>query len=495
MSFVETPGYIDDDNFREIGRSTCTFQSPVPYKHSVYWKRALEKDPNLGKFDWPSRSVEAEKISYRIQCSKHQWKDVYVPNKEEIAKAHFMLDFQYVKHSLPDFWLQEDLVSGLKVGISEYKNYLKNDSTPGVPYALTAGRNDQLLEILGERFDDLVLARVLARMEYTLEEIQGMSRRELLEKNLMDPVRVFVKGEPHKLEKIKQGRVRLIMSVSIVDKMVEMLYMRHLAKLEIRNWRTIPSKPGIGFTVPDVRSVYDDVMLNKPMAATDIEAWDWSCQYWQLREEAEGAIKLCLNSRPEWEHLVRVTAWIEANSVYQFSDGTLVENCFQGIVNSGKYKTSRGNSYMRSFLAALVGCYKCNSAGDDTIEKYVDEAVKKYAKFGFRIKVYEWVDETFEFCSRVYTRTGSWPVNYEKILMNLLHNEPKTPHEFRMYMTGFLDDMEFHPNFNNIMRLVEDVGYLELAGAQEIVDESDTSFSSSTTCATAVSETASGTGS
>jgi hypothetical protein len=456
-----------------VGYSSCKFMSPAPYVHSSFWKHALKLDSNLCSFDWPKRDFQAEKTSFELQCDRHTVG--VIPSTEDLLRSREILLPQYINHQLPKFWHESDIINALRGAIKEYKPFLKNDSTPGVPYAFTASRNDKLLEALGDRFDECIIARIVNRLGVTLESLKTMSRADLIKMNLVDPVRVFVKGEPHKVKKILEGRVRLIMSVSVVDKMIEMLLMRHLSKLEIQNWDRIPSKPGIGFSERDVNSVYFDVMSNKPMSSTDVEAWDWSCQEWQLVEEAECAILLCDNPTKVWEHLMRVTALIESRSVYQFSDGTLVAPSFTGLVNSGKFKTSRGNSFMRAQLATLIGCDRCSSAGDDTIERTVTDAIAKYAFYGFKIKVYDSVEDSFEFCSRLYTPNGSWPVNYEKILMNLLHNIPKTALEFRMYMTGFVDDLEHHPEFLRIMNLIETVGYLELAGTQDIVDDATNS--------------------
>jgi len=447
--------------------SSCKFIDSKPLAHTVYWEKACNIDETLRLFDWPDRSPDSEKVSFRLQCDKHIV-ERYRPTEYELCVSDQRVLPTYIKHSLPSYLVDLDSVSEV---IDEFKGYIKGDSTPGVPYAITANRNDKLFEILGSRFNDLVIERMSRRLYYSLDDIRKMSRRELVENNLMDPVRVFVKSEPHKVKKLQEGRVRLIMSVSILDKFIEMLLCRHLYKLEIRNWFAIPSKPGIGFTDEDVELVYDDVMSSLPMSATDISGWDWSVDYWQILDEAEGVIKLCTNSREWWEHLLRATAIIECKSIYQFSDGTLVVPTFDGLVNSGKFKTSRGNSFMRKRLSDLVGARKCIAAGDDTVESTVKLAVEKYRRFGFEIKEYVDVIDEFEFCSRVYKHGQSWPVNYQKIVMNLLHNIPKTPLEFRMYMTGFIDDLEHHPKFEDILNLVEQVGYFELAGAQDIVGD------------------------
>lgn len=464
----ETPEKFSEQSYK-VGTSSCRFLESKAQRESLFWTRACELDGTLREFAWPDRTSEAEKKSFRLQADKHVI-ERHRPTFEDIVESNTRVLPKYLRHQLPTFWKKFSYES-IKEGVQEYQYYVKGDSSPGVPYSFTAGRNDKLINILGERFCDLVWSRMAARLKYTLEEVSLMTRQELLDKNLMDPVRVFVKGEPHKVKKIQEGRVRLIMSVSIVDKMVEMLCIRHLTKLEIRNWKTLPSKPGIGFTKEDVRSVYDDVMSSLPMSATDISGWDWSVDDWQIFDEAEGVITLCDNPTEEWKHIVRVTAIVECNSIYCFSDGTLVVPIFSGIVNSGKFKTSRGNSFMRVRLADLVGSEKCIANGDDSVETTIEEAKGKYAKYGFEIREYEPVVDSFEFCSRVYKDGVSYPVKYQKIVMNLLHNIPSTALEFRMFITGFIDDLEYHPQFTEIMANIERVGYFELVGAQEVLDE------------------------
>lgn len=345
------------------------------------------------------------------------------------------------------------------------KAFVKVDASPGSPCAKTALRNDQLLDILGERFNDIVLDRIEAILDLGEKELLELTRRERMDLNLMDPVRVFVKNEPHKISKIKEGRVRLIMSVSLVDKMIEMLISRHLCKLEIQNWRDIPSKPGIGFSEQDNRSVYEDVTFSPfEMMYADVSGWDMSVKDWMIRDEADVIVKLCDNPSPVWEHLLRMKAILESESIFQFSDGELVVTNFKGIVNSGKQRTSRGNSFIRVRLADLVGSRKTLAAGDDTVESKAEDAYNKYASFGITLKEYEPVTDSFEFCSHKYTPTGAYALNAEKMVMNLLHQNPTTPMEMRLSLIGFRDELSSRPDFASIVEDVESVGYFEVEG-------------------------------
>jgi len=182
-----------------------------------------------------------------------------VPTTQEIAESDARLLPKYVPQTLPSFWNCYDRSLYSKV-IDELKTQIKPEASPGVPLSRISLRNDKLFSYLGERFNEMVLDRLELLMGTSLENMEKMTRRECVARGFMDPVRVFVKNEPHKLSKIQTGRVRLIMSVSIIDKMIEMLLARHSCKKNIANWKTIPSKPGIGFSSDD-RNVISQTFL------------------------------------------------------------------------------------------------------------------------------------------------------------------------------------------------------------------------------------------
>lgn len=429
------------------------------------WQRCKILNPALGKYGWPSRTPEAEKISFKLQSDRHVT-DREVPSRDELEKCDDILD-KYVKHTLSD-----DLRNGnIEKLVREMMLYVKKDSSPGTPYSMSCKSNGELFAQYGDVLVSIVVDRMHKREQTSLENMKTKTKMQLVAEGYCDPVRVFVKSEPHKIAKLKEGRVRLIHSVSIVDKLIEMVLIRHLTKLEIANWLNIPSKPGIGFTPQDNKNLFDRIMgFGTNMCASDVEGWDWNVDQWQLEDDAEMVIKLCTNPTEWWKHQIRSCAILEGRSVYQFSDGDLVVNDYLGMVNSGKYKTSSGNSRMRVKLARLVGARFCEAAGDDAVEQEVDDAVSKYARYGFKIKAYDRVNDSFEFCSRIYRADKSYPLNLEKIVMNLVHNIPQSPMEFAMYLTGFENDLGEHPQYTETLAMLNEVGYLGLVGAQVIED-------------------------
>lgn len=388
-----------------------------------------------------------------------------MPSEEQQLDLMIKVNEMYIRHSIPDF-LQTYDRDVWRIELKKLKEFIKMDSSPGVPYHFIGSTNEKVFEEMGDDLYECILDRIETRLSLN-DKIIEMSRIQRIEKGICDPVRVFVKDEPHKVSKLVEGRVRLIMSVSIVDKMIEMLLSRHLHKLEIMNWMVIPSKPGIGFTRDMNKWVYEEVMEAGNMAYADISGWDWSCKPWLMELSAKAKIALCDNPSQVWAKLVLLEPVIEAESVYQFSDGEMVMPRFRGIVNSGKYKTSRDNSWMRVCLATLIGAHTTIAAGDDTVEGYVENAKEKYLDLGWVLKDYVRVREGFEFCSRWYSFGYSYPLNIDKMLMNLLHTRPKGYLELDMMLLQFTDQLEDHPEFPDIIEFIYKLGYgQELEGAQ-----------------------------
>lgn len=435
-----------------IGRSSCGFRSPKGQAESLEWRKAVQTFPEFNKYGWPRRDATAEKTSFKLQCDS--FIDSAPPSKQDREDALDRVIPHYVHHTLPAYLHQYNR-RDWNVALENIKLLIKADSSPGSPYALEATRNDQLMSRMGVEFNELVLDRIERRLKLSNEEIAAMSRQQRIDYGLCDPVRVFVKNEPHKKTKLQEGRFRLIMSVSIIDKAIEMLLNAPLHKLEIANWARIPSKPGIGFTKEDNQSVYNDIMSHGNMAFADINKWDWSCKYWLMEDCVAAKIRLCTNPSPDWIKLVKLEPIIESESVYQFSDGLMVAPHYRGIVNSGKYKTSRDNSFMRVLLAFMIGADKAIAAGDDTVESFVAGAEARYEQLGWKLKDYQRVGKGFEFCSRWYENGVSFPLNAGKMLMNFLHTKFKTAFEYEMQLMQLTDQLEYHPDFPKIADFIE----------------------------------------
>lgn len=453
------------DGVSQVGTFKRRLQGASKTKPSAYWLKALEIDPSLDQFEWPNRGADAEFRSLTLQANKRKYVDP--PSAERLKSAKCKLLNKYLTFKLNYSDFNYETVDRL---ITDFvnKNCIKLDASPGLPYSTTYPTNKSFLNTSMQVIIGLVYTRIQLRLKHS-DVVEPV---EMLKLGLCDPVKVFIKEEPHKIKKIREGRLRLIMSVSLIDKLIEMILIKTLKDKEIANWATIPSKPGMGFTTEMSNIVYTDVHTNfdRPVS-TDVEGWDWCVLQWMLDADADMNIELCENPFPEWISLMRVTAIIEGNSIYVLSDSRMFTLTVRGIQNSGKLKTSMSNSKMRALAAILIGADNVMCMGDDDIEEFVEGAAEKYAELGIKIKIYDEIDKEFEFCSKIFHESGCYPVTYGKTLMRYLHQKPKNWIEYVGYKVGFEDEMRSHPQFENITDLITRTGFAMEGGEQMLCEE------------------------
>jgi len=300
----------------------------------------------------------------------------------------------------------------------------------------------------------------------------GLSARQLVQLELCDPVRLFIKNEPHTSEKAKHGRWRLIASVSLVDQIIDRVLNRHINVAEIADWEQIPSKSGMGFSRSAIKSTikYCRGKLNRP-CNSDISAYDWSLKAWTMDfdrrfrigshfEDLSGSrYEKCLTSRYDCIKL----------SVFSLSDGELLEQTVPGINKTGLYITASLNSHTRVGLAILVdymdkpddfvSTMDAMAMGDDCVESYVDDAVAKYERLGFRVKFYSEVGNTFEFCSHVYGDDDAYALGIVKETMKLsVRKDIVDSFTRRAAVMQFCDDLRGNPSLEWLLDVLADLG-------------------------------------
>jgi len=347
--------------------------------------------------------------------------------------------------------------------LSMLVNTIKLDSSPGVPLSLLGNTNSQVISILGDEFLDMVCNRVENLLTYDFQ-----TPEQSLEQGLCDPVRVFVKNEPHKISKLQEGRPRLIMSVSLVDKMIEKLIDFHINKHEIANWRTMSYKPGMGFTPEmnlDIFDSFNNLGLNN-FAEADIKGWDWSVKDWMKSFDVEFRLRCQTQTHPWYHRLARQRSSCYTNSVLQLSDGSLIIHP-PGLILSGSENTSSTNSKIRDMTIKLVllddqfyrpAVKQVATMGDDSIEPYVPNAIEKYRRLGLVCKMYKRLTNSFEFCSHIYTPKGAYAINIIKETMNLL-NHTVCDSDKRLLISQFEYELAFNPDFPKLLEVLNGMGW------------------------------------
>lgn len=330
---------------------------------------------------------------------------------------------------------------------------IKLQSRPGVPMCAAQPTNAEVLNKDRQFLIDCVYERLTLLAFFQPPE----DAREIVEEGFADPVKLFVKNEPHSQKKKKSNRWRLISSVSLIDQVVERILCGPQNRVEIDRHLEIPSQPGMGATDEDLKNTYEKVrkMSEEPdfgdLAEADVTGFDWSVQPWEHAFEAQ--IRADLYDLPE-EHVMRrmlaARAHCLVHACFVNTNGEILELEFPGIQLSGSYNTSSSNSRLRYVMAMLVGSSDAITMGDDCVEKWVENAMEKYRSFGHPLKMYIRCKKGFEFCSQRYADGSAEPLNFGKTFYRFLHQDKRDDE----LVHQLLYEMRHHPKLPLIKEYV-----------------------------------------
>lgn len=381
----------------------------------------------LKKLGPPERGTRAEIRSLIVQMEKII--EGRKPTLKEMENAIEKVVKMYPKSKIPDGW-EGKVLRISKHKIREVLVLLNREASPGYPWMIDYPTKGNFIDSNSDLIVDTVLARLKARIETPYELMKTMHPVELVKRGLCDPVRVFVKNEFHTLEKIEEGRMRLISNVTIIDEVIERL-MYSIQNNDHQAACHSGQGTAVGWDISTdegSKRSYGSVEKHLPTAAdSDVSGWDMSVKEWGFEVEAEARRRMCGAERNSvWCDMNLKQFVCTSRSVYVVTDGTMFCCTMNGLQNSGKYLTSYSNSIQRNGLAVLMGCDWSISMGDDNVSTWVENAEEKAKEFGFRLKNYKRVDPDigFEFCSHLFTRDGNIPLNPDKGFANLLSKKP-----------------------------------------------------------------------
>lgn len=283
-----------------------------------------------------------------------------------------------------------------------------------------------------------------------------MTAQEMVSRNLCDPVRVFIKNEPHKISKITEGRLRLISNVSVVDEIIDRLISQPQVEAEILNYSTIPAKAGLGFTDVMSRELHASVPKELKLASSDVSAWDWRFQPWMFDACAQLDILLCKRPTQEWKRLLWNRTMCLSLKQFMTSDGNAYSQVKPGVQASGSYRTTSWNCKARVMSAYWVGATWAIAMGDDAIEEYVPDYERQYRKIGVVVTDYVRSEllranrqADFEFCSHLYDGDKAVPLNWVKRLFNLLQHQRNEE-----LLAQFMFESRHDPNLSHCLDII-----------------------------------------
>lgn len=245
-----------------------------------------------------------------------------------------------------------------------------------------------------------------------------------------DPIKVFVKQEPHKKKKLDEERYRLISAVSVVDTMVDRMLFQDMAKQALNTLYETPSM--VGWT--PLMGGYKILKRLFPgrVVCVDKASYDWTVPEWMVSLWLDFIIELSYDSPEFWRRLVKARfRMLFYDAVFKFADGLVVRQKYPGIMKSGCFLTILLNSVGQVILHAAVqqrlgrpladNLPRC--MGDDTVQNYfnyLEEYLTLMSNMGFRVKearVQNWI----EFAGFAIDWDFAVPAYWEKHLFSLAH--------------------------------------------------------------------------
>lgn len=315
----------------------------------------------------------------------------------------------------------------------------------------------------GTGFDESRVQFFRLLVEERIRRLEGES-----EGPSSDPIHLFIKQEPHKLAKCRDGRYRLISAVSLVDTMVDRLVFGHL---EQTVWQQSPILIGWSPVKGGFRWLYDK-LRGGPVLEIDKKGWDWSLQPWVVEALFAVVKELTFDKSPRWEALARKRfEALFCNPEFQWQ-GWRIQQQVEGIMKSGCYLTIFLNSVAQLLLHHLA-LYRLGWGEDKVATPYCmgDDTVQNARLTSLELKEYEAALQSagciigestvsegsagFVFCGFQVTAVEAVPAYREKHAFQLLHLDPQSEEQtLDAYQQYYCFDEHFYGHVRKALRTV-----------------------------------------
>lgn len=298
-----------------------------------------------------------------------------------------------------------------------------------------------------------------------VKEIVKLRFETLLQGQLCaDNLKVFVKQEPHKRAKLEKGTLRLISAVSLVDTFVDRILWGWLARQVLDNAARTPCmvgwSPVKGGWIP-----FTDIYRNKPVLCLDKSMWDWTMQDWCVEAFAMFVENLAVGA-PKWllDMMQLRLKLLFDKAVFEFDDGTIVEQQGVGIMKSGCFLTIIMNSVCQSLchyvanerMGRAPGENEPRVMGDDTVQpafEGLETYVRHIEDLGPKVKGVK-LRHFVEFAGFAFDGKACWPAYWQKHLFNMAHS-PQLVETLLSYQYLYVHEPVM---YEFIMRIAREVG-------------------------------------
>lgn len=284
-----------------------------------------------------------------------------------------------------------------------------------------------------------------------------------------DPIKIFVKPEPMKLEKLQQGRPRIISAVSLVDTFVDRLLFRRLFQRAVETCGQTHILVGFSPLGGNPSMLLSLLGASETYHSTDKSTWDWTVPYWLILA-IRSVVRRLIVDAPDWFYDLMEKRFycLFAFPIFQFADGQQVQQEQPGIMKSGCYGTlifnSIGQLILDIVVALLLGIDQPLPfvMGDDQIRNItirLEEQLEMFKRLGFKVK--STTSKVPEFVGFHFTKNSYLPAYNGKhaFALNHLTLQPEVAKATLMsYQLLYYHD---ESALREIRRLVRERGYVD----------------------------------
>lgn len=417
-------------------------------------------------YDYAPTEYSAEIDSFNFQSNSFNLTSK-PPNKiVEQTLDRLESYYKLSRFTVPVDFLEDSHIDRI-INLIEREKY---DKTPGSTFireGLTT--NLMVIESLGK----------VGLRETVKERLEELLNDELDHRWVADPVRVFVKFEPHSNKKVQQKRWRLIWGVSLVDQIIDRLLYQDLCENSIQHASEQSAKVGFSFMKGGVQQLiqdYDDGKDN--WISFDASQFDFTVAGWHLEMVAQ------LNKRLKndsiiikdalWDKLMLAREKAVAYGKFCFSDGQQFIKILPGMQLSGRYTTIDANSKIMILIRVMNDVVNGRPSSEKDIIAMGDDSVQNNIpdvdKFVNEIRDIHGIKLTIEsvkgklvdqnFCSMDFIKTPEntyvfVPRNLEKNIFALINMEHKKQKYLGDTLVNLCQQYAYHPIYKPLKQLLD----------------------------------------
>lgn len=242
--------------------------------------------------------------------------------------------------------------------------------------------------------------------------------------------KVFVKAEPHKLEKASIGRWRLIMMSALPFQVLWHMAVGHLEEAFLHYIGRHPLLHGQVFVGGGWKRYRHMVEVQNLRWTSDKSGWDWNSPGWIYEVCKELRIRLTQGATPEWERVLGLLyqdAYVDSKVL--LPDGSVYQQSEPGLMKSGVVVTISDNGlaqiglHRRAEKRLGLPPHHIKATGDDTIQEPPPDPeayVAELQRGGCKVKEYSYGNDFMGFD---ILPTGFYPRYTGKHIVNLLYQK------------------------------------------------------------------------